>query len=266
MRNRTEWTGFLATMTAKADTTRTGAKIQKNSASACIARLSSKAPRPNPSPFAGEGSTRRPAFLDAPVVARTPRPAGQNAFADNVRLSRAMASILPRKGRRLLSIRRVERDVARQLPLPAIAVGQQSLLVVVKLFARLGREFEIRSFDDRVDRTGFLAHPAVDALDHVDVIASRAPGAVVASRSRLDRDRLGRTDRLAQFAGDAALFAVGIAAERVLAAKARAQRRLFVRIVQRRLRLEHVANRQRERCQEFAEEQRAGGLSEPQSH
>src|SRR5271165_6849960 len=49
MRHRTEWTGFLATMTAKAEATRTGAKIQKNKASACIVSLSF-----SPSPLAGE--------------------------------------------------------------------------------------------------------------------------------------------------------------------------------------------------------------------
>src|SRR6516164_493945 len=123
--------------------------------------------------------------------------------------------------RRRLSIRRVHGDVARQLPLPAIAVRQQSLLVVVKLFARLGSEFEVRSFDDRVDRTGFLAHAAVDALDHVDVVACRAARAVIAPWSRFDRDRLGRANRFAQLAGDASLLAVRIATQRMLAAEAR---------------------------------------------
>ena len=43
---------------------------------------------------------------------------------------------------------------------------------------------------------------------------------VIAARPRLDGDRLRRTDRLAEFAGDTALLAVGIAAQCVLAAKA----------------------------------------------
>src|SRR5271168_1986560 len=212
MRNRTEWTGFLAMITAKADATRTGAKIQKNRASACIARLSSKSLRTDRSRLRATGRRAAP-YSSARPLRRGPLVRlGQKAFADNIRPPTGHGPPFPRKGRRRLSIRRVERDVARQLPLPAIAVGQQSLLVVVKLFARLGREFEIRSFADRVDRTGFLAHAAIDALDHVDVVASGAPGAVVASRSRLDRDRLRRADRLAQLTGDAALLAVGIAA------------------------------------------------------
>src|SRR5947199_347027 len=81
----------------------------------------------------------------------------------------------------------------------------EAVLVVVELLAGLGRELEIRPFDDGVDRAGLLAQAAVDALHHVDVVARGAAGAVIAARAGLDGDRLGRTDRLAQLAGDAAL-------------------------------------------------------------
>ena len=148
------------------------------------------------------------------------------------------------------------------LALPAVAVRQQPLLVVVKLLAGFGGEFEIRPLDDGVDRTGLLAQPAIDAFDHVDVVARGAARAVVAPRAGLDGDRLRRTDRLAQLAGDAALFAVRIAAQRVLAAKARRQRTLLERIIERRLRLEEIAHRQHEGLREFLEEQRTGGLIE----
>src|ERR1700738_1238180 len=50
------------------------------------------------------------------------------------------------------SIGCVEREVLRDLPLPAIAVREQAFLVVVELFACLGRELEVRSQDDGVDR------------------------------------------------------------------------------------------------------------------
>src|SRR5206468_595693 len=106
------------------------------------------------------------------------------------------------------------------------AVREQALLVVIELFPRLGRKFEIRALHHGVDRAGLLAQPAVDAFHHVNVVAGGAAGAVVAARSRLDGDRLGRTDRLAQLAGDAALLAVGIAAQHVLAAEARRERPL----------------------------------------
>src|SRR5579863_5974131 len=51
----------------------------------------------------------------------------------------------------------VQFDVARDFALPTVAVVQQPLLVVEKLLARLGRELEIRPFDDGVDRAGLLA-------------------------------------------------------------------------------------------------------------
>src|SRR5262245_28289302 len=109
-----------------------------------------------------------------------------------------------------LPVRRVERDVLGDLALPAVPIREQALLVVVELLARLGRELEIRSLDDRIDRARFLAEPAIDALHHVDVITGGAARAVVAARAGLDGDRLRRADRLAEFAGDAALLAVRI--------------------------------------------------------
>ena len=150
----------------------------------------------------------------------------------------------------------------RDLALPAVAVREQALLVVVEFLARLGGEFEIRPLDDGVDRAGLLAQPAIDAFDHVDVVARGAAGAVVAARAGLDGDRLRRADRLAQLAGDAALLAVRIAAQRMLAAEARRQRAFLERIVERRLRLEEIAHRQHEGLREFLQKQRAGGLIE----
>ena len=88
----------------------------------------------------------------------------------------------------------------------------------------------MRCFSGRA--AGALAEAAVDALRHVDVVARCAARAVVAARTRFDGDRLRGADRLAELAGDAAFFAVGIAAKRMLAAEARRQRRLLVRIVQ----------------------------------
>src|SRR5262249_8577470 len=84
--------------------------------------------------------------------------------------------------------------------------------------------------------------------------AARAPGA------RRDGERLRRTDRFAKFAGDTALLAVGIATQRVLAAKARREVPLLERIVERGLGLEEITHRQHERRRELLEEQRASGL------
>src|ERR1700751_4185657 len=158
--------------------------------------------------------------------------------------------IMRRSLPRQLPVRRVEREVLGDRALPPVAVREQPLLVVVKLLARLSREFEVRALDDGIDRAGLLAQTAVDAFDHVDVVARGAARAVVAARTRLDGDRLGRTDRLAQLAGDAALLAVGIAAQRVLAAEARRDRVLLEWIVDGRLRPEEIAHRQDERLNE----------------
>src|SRR5262245_48230604 len=145
-----------------------------------------------------------------------------------------------------LPVRSVERDVFRDLAFPAVAVREQTLLVVIELFARLGREFEIRTFDDRINRTSFLTEPAIDALHHVDVVTRRAAGAVVAAWSSLDRDRLGWANCLAELAGDAAFLSVRIASQGMLAAETRRNGSLLERIIERGLRLEEVAHGQHE--------------------
>jgi hypothetical protein len=53
-----------------------------------------------------------------------------------------------------------------------------------------------------------VAEAAVDALHHIDVEAGGQTRTVVAPRPRLDGDGLCRADRLAQFAGDAALLSI----------------------------------------------------------
>src|ERR1044071_6073527 len=157
-------------------------------------------------------------------------------------------------------VRRVEFDVLGDLALPAVAVREQALLVVVELLARFGGKFEVGALHDGIDRAGLLAQPAVDAFHHVDVVARGAARAVVAARAGLDGDGLRRADRLAQLAGDAALLAVRIAAQRMLAAEARRDRALLERVVERRLRLEEIAHGKEERRDELGQEYRSRGL------
>src|SRR5680860_644530 len=90
------------------------------------------------------------------------------------------------------SIGRVERDTLCDFPFPAVAVREQACLVVVELLGCLGRELEVRSQDDGVDRAGLLAETAIDAFHHVDVEAGGPPRAVVAPWTRRDRDSLCR--------------------------------------------------------------------------
>src|ERR1051326_806778 len=156
----------------------------------------------------------------------------------------------------LSSVGGLERELLGDLGLPAVAIREQLFLVVEELLARLGGEFEIRTLDDRIDRAGFLAIAAIDAFCHIDVVARRAPAAIIA-RFRLDRDRERRADRLAQFAGDAALLPVGVAAQHVLAAKARAQRALFVGVIDRDGALKHVAQGQGEAGNQLGQEEAA---------
>src|SRR6476646_5986433 len=93
-------------------------------------------------------------------------------------------------------VRRVEFDVLGDLALPAVAVRKQAFLIVIKLLSRLGGEFKIRTLHDRVDRAGLLTQPAINAFDHVDVVARGAARAVVAAGTGLDGDGLRRADRL----------------------------------------------------------------------
>ena len=93
---------------------------------------------------------------------------------------------------------------------------------------------------------------------------SRDASASAEEREAFEQERslLRRADRLAQLAGDAALLAIGVAAQRMFAAEARRDRAFLERIVERGLRLEEIAHGERKRRHEFLEEQRAGGLIE----
>src|SRR6476661_2261779 len=149
------------------------------------------------------------------------------------------------------SIVRIERDVPRDRALTAVAGREQAFLVVVELLGCLGRELDVWSQDDGVDRAGLLTEAAVDAFHHVDVEAGGPPGAVVAPRPRLYGDGLCRADRLAQLAGDAAFLPIRIAPQRKLTAKAGRDRSPLEGIVDGRLGLEEVAHRQEERRDEL---------------
>jgi hypothetical protein len=68
----------------------------------------------------------------------------------------------------------------------------------------------------------------------------------VGARFGLDGDGLSRTDRLAQLAGNAALFAIGIATQGVLTTKTRRLRIALIRIEHGRLGAHHVLHGQPE--------------------
>ena len=107
---------------------------------------------------------------------------------------------------------------------------------------------------DRIDRAGFLAEAAVDALEQVDVVARRAARAVRADVG-LDGDRQCRADGLAELARNAALLAIGVPAQRVQAAIAERLRGLLFRILHRELGREERPQRDLQALQQFPEEE-----------
>jgi tRNA 2-selenouridine synthase len=163
------------------------------------------------------------------------------------------------------AVGRVHLQVAGDQPFPTVAVLQQALLVVEQLLASFGGELLVRPLDDGVHRAGLLAQAAVDALGHVDVVARRA-AAAVGARLRLYGDAVGRADRLAQLAGDAALLPVRIAAQRVLAAEPGRLRIALERVVHRVLGPGHVLQSQPEGAEEVDQGGPAHGLTNARHH
>src|SRR5437868_7521036 len=145
-----------------------------------------------------------------------------------------------RAARRRSAVFRVRLLRRGDLFLVAVADREQHVLGEVQVAALLAVVFEGLRLDDRIDRAALLAEAAEDALGEIDVVARRAARAVVADVA-LDRDRQRRADRLAQLAGDAALLAVLVAAQRVQAAKARRERRLLLGVLDGHLLREEVA-------------------------
>src|SRR5258706_15340244 len=127
-----------------------------------------------------------------------------------------------------LAIRGVVRAAFGDFLFVAVPDRKQHVFRVVQVAALLAVIFVNVGFDDRIDRATLLAETAENALGEIDVVARRAARAVGALFG-FDRDRQRRTDCFTQFARNAALFAVGVAAQRVQAAKARAGRRLLFR-------------------------------------
>src|SRR5262249_6826648 len=126
---------------------------------------------------------------------------------------------------------------------------------------RLGRELEVRPLDDGVDGAGLLAQAAIDALGHVDVVTRGATTAVL-PRLGLDGDGERRADRLAQLAGNAALLAVRVASQRMLATEAWAEGSLLEGVVECNPRPEHVAEGEAKAGQQLCEEQPPRGAIE----
>src|SRR5690242_10132706 len=156
------------------------------------------------------------------------------------------------RGRSMSAVTRVRGAVGGDLRLVLVADREQHRLRVEEVAAGFAVVLDEARLDDRVHRAALLAHAAEDALHEVDAVARGAPGPVVALLA-LDRDRERRAHRLAELARDAALLAVGVAAQRMEAAHAGARRRLLLRVHHGDLPGEHEASREPEALQELHE-------------
>src|SRR5687767_9181727 len=154
-----------------------------------------------------------------------------------------------------LAVAGVFGPVAGDALLVAIAHREQHGLGVVEIPPLLAVVLEDARLDDRVDRAGLLAEPAEDALHQIDVIARGAARAVFPLLA-FDMDGKRRAYRLAQLAGDAALLAVRVAAQRMQAAEARAGGRLLLRELHGDLAREQVAAGQRHAAEQLDEQER----------
>src|ERR1700730_2675910 len=117
------------------------------------------------------------------------------------------------------SVGRVGRPVGGDHRLVAFTDREQLVLAHDVLAAPLHVVLENAGEPDGIHRARVLAEPTVDALEKIEVIARGPPGAV-GRHLRVDGDAPRRAYRLAQLAGDTALLAVRVAAQRVQAAKA----------------------------------------------
>src|SRR5262249_5621314 len=151
-----------------------------------------------------------------------------------------IGSRLPRDARSPSLKRSIELQFLCHGALPTIAVGQQALLVIVELLARFRGKLHVGSQNDCVHWACLLAQAAIGACCHDGVVASRAPRTVDPARAGLDDDALRGANSFTELAGDAALFAIGIAAQHVFAPEARRAGLPFEGMIYGRLGLEQI--------------------------
>ena len=105
-----------------------------------------------------------------------------------------------------------------KLGLPLISVFKQLGFIVEKFLVQKCRVFEVRSFNDSIDRAGLGAETAENALGHINIILSGSSRAVW-SWLGLDDDGKGWAGGLAELAGDASLFTGWVSSEGMLASE-----------------------------------------------
>jgi hypothetical protein len=153
-----------------------------------------------------------------------------------------------------LPVRRVSGLVGRDHRLVTVTDGEQLVLAHDVLAAIFHVVLVDTGLDDRIHRARFLAKAAIDALEEIDVVA-RGTACAIGRHIRIDRDRERRADCFTKLAGDAALFAVRIATQRMQATEPRRLGRLLFRIVDRDLLAKQRAGRDRQAREQFGEQE-----------
>src|SRR5579872_2579988 len=140
----------------------------------------------------------------------------------------------------LLPVRRVRGLVGRDHGLVPLAHGQQLVLAHDVLAAMFHVIFVDARENDGIDRADLLAEAAGDALEEVDIVAT-GPAGAIGSDFRVDGDAHRGTNGLTQLARDAAFLSVRVTAKRVQPAESWRLRRLLLRIIERVLGAEELA-------------------------
>src|SRR5690606_12246705 len=109
-------------------------------------------------------------------------------------------------------------------------------------------------FNNGIHRTGLLAESAINALEQINVITRSTPCAIL-TLCGFNGDGQRRAHGLAQFAGNAAFFAVGVTAQRMQATEAVRLRGFFFRIVDGELRLEEIFDGYTQAAEQFQQHQ-----------
>jgi len=102
--------------------------------------------------------------------------------------------------------------------LPFITVSNELLFVVEEFLVPECGVLEVRSFDDGIDGTGFLAETAEDALSHIDVILGGTARAI-GTGLRFNCDGKSRAGSLTKLAGNTSLLSSGVTSESVLSSE-----------------------------------------------
>ena len=130
--------------------------------------------------------------------------------------------------------------------LPFVAISNELLLIVEKFLVPECGVLEVRSFNDGVNRTGFLAKAAEDALGHIDVILG-STARTIRTGFRLNCNCESRAGGFTKFTGNTSLFSSRVTSEGMLSSEHGRKRSLFPRVVNDMIRLKSTPSSEEHR-------------------